>query len=921
MESFELFKGGVSAAFCFDENEYSGVKKVAEKVKNDIYNVSGIRPCDFAEKRTENTVIYGTIGQSRIFEEFCLDVSAVSGRRETFSFFIKEKPAPGIKSALVIAGSDRLGTIYGLFHISELIGVSPLTDWSDVRPSHKGEAVWSREADMMSNEPSVRYRGFFINDEWPAFGSWCMKRFGGFNAKMYDHVFELLLRLKGNYLWPAMWSACFSLDGPDLENAYLADEYGITIGFSHHEPCLRSGEEYRMMRGKDSPYGDAWDFMSNKDGITRFWADGLKRGGALSNVITMGMRGERDSAVMGKKATLGDNISLLKDVIKTQNSLIKEYVNADLKKVPRMLALYKEVEPFFYGDENTPGLMDYEELNDVIYMLCDDNHGYLRTLPDEKMRAHSGGFGLYYHFDYHGEPVSYEWTNSTYLPQIWEQLATAYEYGIRELWTVNVGDLALQEFPLSYFMSLAYDFDRWGTKAVNSTEEFTRQWIDTQFHGCFSEEEKEQLTDVIKDYSRINNNCRPEHLKADTYHINDRETAVLLKRIDELTAICTRLYAKCPENMKGAFFELVYYNAAASMNVHKLMILAGMNEFAASHGMYAANCLAEKMRLSIKRDRELAETLHTIDGGRWYGFGKASHIGFRHWNDEESAYSEIRNVLPMPGQRILAGVTGSGITTGGGEWTGRELLADGFLSAETDSISIYIASCGEEDVDFEVSSSEDWLQLSAKAGTVSLKEPLSIIEVRRTECNDDTAYLYIDTGFCRISIKVPNRSADKEDSERIIIGTGQYVIRHDTVNGQFMVLKDAGRYGSCIRSFPLNMDFLDLADAPYMEYVFTAEEGIYELTFEMRPMNPYSNGGRVFASFALNSSERLRIAATGTDYKVGCTEEWCSGVLEHCRRVSTQVQCRAGMNRLRIYAGSPEAVYERIILEKKGRRE
>ena len=254
-----------------------------------------------------------------------------------------------------------------------------------------------------------------------------MRHFGGVNAKMYEGVFELLLRLKGNYLWPAMWASCFAEDGPGLESAELADELGVVMGLSHHEPCLRHGEEYSHVRGKDSIYGDAWSFISNKEGITRFWRDGLKRNGHLENVITVGMRGERDSTILGANATLKDNIDLLRDVLKTQEQLIKEEVNEDLTKVPRMLALYKEVEAYYYGDEKTPGLKEgCDELEDVILMLCDDNHGYLRSLPDEKMRRHPGGFGMYYHFDYHGGPISYEWINSTYLPVVYMLTNTIY---------------------------------------------------------------------------------------------------------------------------------------------------------------------------------------------------------------------------------------------------------------------------------------------------------------------------------------------------------------------------------------------------------------------------------------------------------------------------------------------------------------
>src|SRR5690625_4978268 len=311
---------------------------------------------------------------------------------------------------------------------------------------------------------------------------------------MYDHVFELVLRLKGNYFWPAMWSARFYDDGPGLANAELADELGVVMGASHHEPCLRYGEEYKYLRGKDSKYGDAWNFRTNREGITKFWEDGLKRGSEFESVITVGMRGEADTPIMGREATLRDNIELLQDVLKTQNRLIQENVNPNLSEVPRMFALYKEVEPFFYGDEQTRGLMHAKELEDVILMFCDDNHGNLRTLPTEEMRQHKGGFGMYYHFDYHGGPISYEWINSSYLPKVWEQMTMAYDFGIRDLWIVNVGDIATMEFPLSYFLDLAYDFEKWGTNAINTTEQYTKEWIDLHFTGIFTDDEDRKST-------------------------------------------------------------------------------------------------------------------------------------------------------------------------------------------------------------------------------------------------------------------------------------------------------------------------------------------------------------------------------------------------------------------------------------------
>ena len=474
------------ALFLREKEAYSGVHKIAGKVMQDIQLVFGIAPTATEEisQCASPVVIYGTIDRSPVLADLArqglIDLEELRGKNEVYLFQVIDAPWEGIEKALVIAGSDKRGTIYGLFHLSEALGVSPFVNWSAVKPQPKEEFVLPDGHKYLSKEPSIRYRGFFINDEWPAFASWCIKHFGGFNAKAYEHVFELLLRLKGNYLWPAMWSARFYDDGPGLANAELADELGVIMGTSHHEPCLRQGEEYRYLRGKDSIYGDAWNFQTNKEGITRFWADGLKRSGKFENIITVGMRGEADTAIM-KEATLEDNINLLRDVLRTQNRLIKEYVNPDLAKVPRMLALYIEVEAFLYGDEKTPGLLGSEELDGVILMFCDDNFGNLRTLPSEEMRAHNGGFGMYYHFDYHGWPVSYEWINSSYLPKVWEQMCMAYDFGIRELWIVNVGDICTQEFPLNFFLDLAYDFERWGTNAINTTGEYTRLWVRKQF--------------------------------------------------------------------------------------------------------------------------------------------------------------------------------------------------------------------------------------------------------------------------------------------------------------------------------------------------------------------------------------------------------------------------------------------------------
>ena len=531
------------ALFFYEEEcTYPGVKHVAENVKKDIELIIGHRPQNMNSTNcARSCVIYGTVGKSNILQELeqkgKLDLSPICGKREVYLFRLLSNPTPEIECALVIAGSDKRGTIYGLYHLSEVLGVSPLVNWNHVWPEKKDQIVLDDKYNMISKEPSVKYRGFFINDEWPAFGTWATEHFGGINAKCYEVVFELLLRLKGNYLWPAMWNSNFSLDGPGLESAKLADELGVVMSSSHHEPCMRAGAEYRLFRGPDSKYGDAWSFLTNPEGITEFWRDGLLRNRQFENVITMGMRGGNDTAILGAGCTLKDNIDLLRQVLKVQNQLIRETVNEDLSKVPRQIVLFTEVEEFFYGNQDTPGLIGDPELEGVTLMLSDNNQGSTRTLPSEKIRNHPGGYGMYYHMDMHGGPHAFEWIGSTYLPKVWEQMTAAYEYGVRDIWVTNVGDIGTQEYGLSFFLDLAYDMEKWGGTDVAITKLYTKEWISKHFRG------KEGKT-VAK----------PEDPKKDNYTFNGWYTDSKLKTaydFEKTVSDNITLYAKWQAKVTG----------------------------------------------------------------------------------------------------------------------------------------------------------------------------------------------------------------------------------------------------------------------------------------------------------------------------------------------------------------------------------
>lgn len=943
---------------CLEQSAFPGVIRVTEKVAHDVELVSGKKPQILVEKEIPETlessgedwtIIAATKGKSsflkKLEEAGSAELKELEQKRECYAWIFPEIKNRTKSNLLVIAGSDKRGTIYGLFHLSEMLGVSPFVDWCGLMPPKQEKIELREDMACISKEPSVRYRGFFINDEWPAFGNWCNHNFGGFNAKAYDHVFELLLRLKGNYLWPAMWSARFADDGPDLLNAELADEYGIIMGMSHHEPCLRQGEEYKYLRGKNSVYGDAWNFRTNREGITKFWEDGLKRSGKFENVITVGMRGEADTAIMGKNATLEDNIQLLRDVLKTQKKLIQEHVNPDLTKVPRMIALYKEVEEFFYGDEKTKGLMGAEELEDVILMLCDDNYGNLRTLPTEEMRKHAGGYGMYYHLDYHGWPVSYEWINSSYLPKIWEQMSMAYDFGVRELWMVNVGDIATQEFPLSFFLDMAYDFDRWGSRALNCTQEYTRKWVRQQF-GSVEEETQDTIADILEQYTKIIHRRRPEALNPETYHpVQEKESSRIFEEAEQLLKKLQDVYETIektnPQNL-SAFIALVYYPAFGTMNLVKMQILAGWNHYYANLGAVCANDYGDEVERCMEQDRKAVEMYHQMDQGRWYGMGMSQHIGFTHWNEDECRNPVVMRVIPLKKRSILVAADGTAQHAEGSPWLDNTMKLKDFLNPDCTRASVTLYSRSDLKAEYKVLKKPGWLSVEPMEGWldgVSQKKVrlnLTLIKQRLPETNQDTIQdsLEIATPEGKCEITVPVYTGNLQDKKNVFVDTMGYLsieAAHyvNSVPGnykdrqvKFENLQGYGKTNSAMKAFPSDACTVPGQDAPYLEYQFVLEEsGTYEAEFYMQPSNPVTRENQLLYAVRINEEMTETVNAVEKDYQVGDqAEKWAEGVLSQIRRQTVSIKCRAGFNTLRVYHVTPGFVLEKIVIYPMGEK-
>ena len=941
--------------FVIPEECGTGVKKVAGKVAKDVEGTLSFCPeiCETVVP-AKQAVIAVTAGSGKLAETLCRKISKlgqVEGKRESYAFIVAENPVEGMESALVIYGSDKLGTIYGLFHLSELLGVTAMVDWGDCQYVKQDSFVLKEEDSFVSKEPSVKYRGFFINDEWPCCGNWATSHFGSFNAKMYDHIFEYLLRMKGNYLWPAMWAENFMLDGPDLESMKLADEYGIYIGMSHHEPCMRSGAEYSKVRGPKSPYGDAWSYVTNKEGILRFWEDGVKRSIGHNVFPTVGMRGENDSKMLGEDSLISDNVRLLKEIFTKQREMIHEHLETDGKKVPQLFAVYKEVEDYYFGGGSEEGLRGFEELEDVTLLLCEDNWGNMRALPEAFERNHKGGFGMYFHLDYHGDPVSYEWVSSTELSKIWEQMTEAYEYGVRELWIVNVGDVKFQEFPLNYFMDLAYDFEKWGSSATNSTKEYTKAWIESMFGSYTSKEEREEIQEVLEGYLKINALRKPEALNDTVYHpAHYLECEKLLSLCGKLEEKNERLWKTLEERGMGdAYFSMIYFSAEASFNLLKMHLYSGKNHLYASQGKAVANEYDKLVEACIEKDEALKTQMAEFKDGKWAGMELASHIGFTNWNDEDWRYP-VRHIVRLPKKPRLVVTRADKTQHYTNQYFPITLVIDDFAVSSSKKAKIQIANGGQGNVKWKIQEGArkvgldgiahesgegsrcEWLEFSKTSGETALQDEVEIsLKEENLPLGEEVSCSFeikTETEFVPVLVKALKKDTSALPAGAFLAEHGMFVM--DAVHYadkqaglyegeavEFKELYDFGKYQSGIKVFPVTASFDSKENAPFVTYeLYSEEEKDCFLNLYTSPANPLIYGGKLSMEVSVNEESGKLVEFTEDGYKggePGCIP-WEQAVLNQEHVGSTEISLKKGLNKITVFAREAGMVLERLVI-------
>ena len=617
-----LINGNDKVEIYMDANDCRGVSYAANALVKDISKVSGSQATITSNRKA--TILVGTIGHSAAIDQLVkqkrINGNLLKGKREKFIITV-------VDNQLIIAGSDRRGSIYGIYELSQQMGVSPWYDWADVPVEHH-DSIFVNKGIYTDGEPAVRYRGIFLNDEAPCLTSWVKNTYGtGYgDHRFYQRVFELVLRLRGNMMWPAMWGWAFYADDP--ENEKTADEMGVVMSTSHHEPMARNHQEYARNRKGWGP----WNYQKNKANLQKFFREGIERMKGTEQIVTIGMRGDGDEAMSAEADT-----KLMSQIINDQRKIIADVTGKKASETPQVWALYKEVLDYYDKGMKVP--------DDVTLLLCDDNWGDVRRVPNAKERKHKGGWGLYYHVDYVGAPRNSKMLNVTPVQNPWEQLTLAYENGIDRLWILNVGDLKPMEYPISQFMDMAWNPRKYD---VNNITRHTRDWCAQQF----GESQADEAARILNLICKYNGRCTPEMLDKNTYSLENGEWQEVGNQYLQLEADALRQYNSLPAAYHDAYRQIILFPIELMSNLHQMYFAQAQNHALYKQNNPKANIWADECERLFKRDSLICDVYnHKMSGGKWNGMMTQKHIGYKSWNDafEKDTCPELFRVTSKNG--------------------------------------------------------------------------------------------------------------------------------------------------------------------------------------------------------------------------------------------------------------------------------
>lgn len=962
---FPLVSRGTAATIVVSAADLPGVRRVVGDLAADVERVTGVRPAVSNVVPDHGPVVLvGTFGHSPLVDGLVaagkLDVTGIAGKWETSLSQV-------VDGQLVLTGSDQRGVIYGVYEVSRRIGVSPWYWWADVPPARTPELHLPGERFSLGT-PHVKYRGFFINDENPALGTWAPAFFGpglapgfpnGFNHLFFAKVFETMLRLRANYLWPAVWGRAFAED--DSLNHATAKEYGIVMGTSHEAPMMRGIEEWNRHAvpavrdaagiittpGHD-PYGGTgeWSFRRNGVAIKAYWTDGIRRMAreGFEGVVTLGMRGNGDVSLPD-----GDGIELMSEIIAAERDILARELSTD---VPQVWTLYKEVQRYWAQGLRPP--------DDVIVVFTDDNWGNIRKHPDLSLPPHPGGYGLYYHFDYVGGGRNYKWVDTALLANTWEQLHQAVAYGNDRLWVANVGDVKGNELPLQFFLDYAWDPSAWPASRLSTGE---RAFAAANFGSAPASD----IASVLHDYGRLQSRRKPELLNrritidasgAITYDdqatpfslVGYRELDRVTDEWQDLAARAARIAARLPAAYRDAYYELVSYEVTASANLYALRRAEFTNLLYAAQGRASANGLAAVAEARFADDLALAEKYNTgIAGGKWKGFQTQPHIDYgdiaRYGPNAPWQQPELNNValpdvlFPAVKRLSLPSAASLGVAVDGSveAWpgaAGRPALPEfsPFQSAPAQYIDVF--NRGRTPFRCTVSTGAPWVLVEPRGGRVEEELRMTVrIDWSRAPKGATTVPITVSGADRSVEVDAVVRNPSVPlPWRRGFVEAGGYVsmeAAHCSANvpaGEvaWRSIPDLGRTGAGMTPFPVTAASRAAGAGPRLEYrmtLFTAGPVTLWAYLSPRANVLPGDGLRYAVAFDDAQPQVVNITkATGAD-DLTMNRQWERTTSDNVNLTSTRHEvAAAGPHVLKVWMVDPAVVVQKLVVDTGGLR-
>ncbi|GFZ44409.1 LOW QUALITY PROTEIN: hypothetical protein JCM24511_02131 [Saitozyma sp. JCM 24511] len=848
-----------AAPLLLDSGDDEAIHLAASTFADDIQRVTGQRPVlynDSLPQSVDRAIVIGT--RSSRLVQLLQDPGAndvhngLSGMWEAYDCRVIQKPLASVQEALLIVGSDRRGTIYAMYTLSEQIGMSPFHFWSDSPVRRRQAVAFGRDKILAHGEPTVKYRGLFINDEHPAMWDWAQQRWKippqqpVFMPEFHKLWFEMMLRLKANYFWPAMHASMFSADGvynstdgsfPEPPspgpNQILAQRMGIIMGTSHHEPMGRNKPEWdRAQRG-------AWDWKNNTAHLRDWWTYGAERAQGLETMFTLGMRGDGDEPLTGAS--------------KEQDILREVYGTSDISNIPQVWCMYKEIADYYADGMEIP--------DDVSILFSDDNWGNLMSvLPPSK--SHKGGAGLYYHLDYVGLPRSYKWINTINLVKMWEQLSLARAFDTTQIWIANIGTLKPLELPTEFFLALAWDLDAWPT---NSVRRFHEEWAEREFGW----ESAGEVGDIMLHYGSCVLRVQPDRFRAES----------VLAEWDKLVTRAGAVYSALDVDTKPAFFQQVYLLCMMQENLNRLHLAVGRSNLHAFQAKTAANRFAQEAIEAFHHDANLTDMIHGMLGRKWDHptvicpkrktntgsmFDQAVrskgqiHINYNYllepMKDSLPAISFVNPMVPAR-QGIPPHVREYGCTSytrvtvenSYGAWPGDTPLNCPYKMRCPDPTLfamdpygvqtrwVDLGSSGPMDVQFSATCSHAWLRVSVQNGTILRDASTDMrlivsVDWNKTGDFDRQGFVHISlSDGNQVNITVPIRTLRRfppefrgfvEGDGYVVMESGHFHRNLSVGSYAFQELKGYGRTLSGLEMFPMTDRNFSVGTGPHVAYDF-----------------------------------------------------------------------------------------------------